>query len=402
MQSVMTEAPACGAAIAFAQAPAKPETARIFAVDVVSDAAGLDAIAPEWRALEALSGPASVFQGFHQVRIWARHFLSVRGQRLHVAVVREHGRAVLILPLVLSGRAPLCVARLAGDPIAQYADLVCDPARCPPGVVEAALRSVRRAGAAAIVFRRVRRDSHLARLLGDRLANPAAESTAPYADLTPYDSYEAYRASLSKKVRQALRHRSNHLEKAGHFAFELLPAGPAARAALADALDMKRRWLVQRGAISSAFVEPAARECLLDLAGGTGATGAVVMRLLVNGEPAAVRFGFEHQGTHFCYLSAYDEGFANLSPGKMLMNFYVSRFRERGLQRIDMLPPGGRHKSDWCRFETDVADYTLPLSAAGRAYAALYRERLRPALQRAWQNLPAAIRTRAAAIFVAI
>jgi hypothetical protein len=67
-----------------------------------------------------------------------------------------------------------------------------------------------------------------------------------------------------------------------------------------------------------------------------------------------------------------------------------------------MLPPSGRHKTDWCRLQTGVADYTLPLSLAGRAYAAGYRQRLRPALRRAWQKLPGGLRSRAAAMFVSI
>jgi hypothetical protein len=53
-----------------------------------------------------------------------------------------------------------------------------------------------------------------------------------------------------------------------------------------------------------------------------------------------------------------------------------------------MLPPGGRHKSDWCRSEVQVADYTLPLTRAGRLYAELYQERVRPALQWSWHHLP--------------
>ena len=47
-----------------------------------------------------------------------------------------------------------------------------------------------------------------------------------------------------------------------------------------------------------------------------------------------------------------------------------------------MLPPAGRHKSDWCREETGVGDYSLPLTGAGRLYADLYQARLRPALNR--------------------
>jgi CelD/BcsL family acetyltransferase involved in cellulose biosynthesis len=159
--------------------------------------------------------------------------------------------------------------------------------------------------------------------------------------------------------------------------------------------------MVQHGALSSAFADPATRECLLDLA-GNAASGAVVLRLLVNGEPAAFRFGFEHSGTHFAYMSAYDERFADVSPGKLLMEFCVSGFKERGMERLDMLAPAGQHKSEWCHEETGVGDYSLPLTGAGRLYADLYQARLRPALSKVWHSLPTTLRSLATALFVRI
>jgi CelD/BcsL family acetyltransferase involved in cellulose biosynthesis len=370
-----------------------------FAIDVVATNEGIDALAPEWLTLERLSGAASVFQSHAQIRIWARHFLGESGarQRLHVVMVRSAGRPALLLPLAISGRGPLRIARLAGDPVGQYADILVDPALATRAAFDAALASVR---ADAIVLRRVRSDSHLLRLGADRLRRATTEDAAPFADLTPYASYDEFLRTLSKNMRKGLRNRRHHLEKAGEISFELLAGGPEARKAIEDAIGLKRRWLVQRGAVSVAFLDPHTRECLLDLA--EHATGAVVMRLAVGGEPAAIRFGFEHQGAYFAYLSAYDQNFAHLAPGKMLMDMYVSRFKERGLERIDMLPPRDRHKTDWCRFETTVADYTLPLSRAGRAYVGFYQERLRPALRSTWHRLPDGIRSMGAALFVDI
>jgi CelD/BcsL family acetyltransferase involved in cellulose biosynthesis len=316
--------------------------------------------------------------------------------------VRERERAVLILPLVKSGRPHLRLARIAGDPVAQYSELLLDPSADGSAAFEAALASARKAGIDAIILRKVRADSHLLRLAAGHLRAPTAVSAAPYAQLSPYPDYASFLQTLSKKMRQGLRNRQNHLDRAGDVAFELLTGGAEARTAIEDAISLKRKWLVQHGAISSAFLDPSTKDCLLDLAEGTTGSGAVVLRLMVNGEPAAIRFGFEYQGTHFAYMSAYDEGFAQLSPGKMLMSFCFSQFRQRGLERIDMLPPAGNHKSDWCAFETSVADYTLPLTRSGRAYAELYQERLRPALQRTWYHLPDGIRSLAAAFFVGI
>ena len=89
---------------------------------------------------------------------------------------------------------------------------------------------------------------------------------------------------------------------------------------------------------------------------------------------------------------------SHFSPGKMLMDFYVKRFRERAISKIDMLPPSVRHKTDWCHQQTRVADYTLPLTHPGLVYAWLYQERTGPGLRRIWNHLPAGIRSRLAAL----
>jgi CelD/BcsL family acetyltransferase involved in cellulose biosynthesis len=318
---------------------------------------------------------------------------------LHVAVVRKDGRAVLILPLVIAGLPFLRIARMAGDPIAQYSEVLVDPAVNVSDAFEAALRSVKAAGADAIVLRRVREDSHLLRLAGPLLRPPISPRAAPFADLTGFPDHHAYLTGLSRNTRHDLRNRTRRLEKAGEARFELLQGGPEARRMVSDAMDLKRKWLVRRGAVSSAFVEPATKECLLDLAADS-ATGSTVARLAVNGETAAIRFGFEYQGTHFTYLSAYDERFAAFAPGKLSMDFILSGFKERALQRLDMLPPAAHHKSEWCPSEIGVADYTLPLTEAGRAYAEVYQERIRPSLRWTWEHMPASLRSLLALLFV--
>jgi CelD/BcsL family acetyltransferase involved in cellulose biosynthesis len=293
----------------------------------------------------------------------------------------------------------LRVAHLAGDPIAQFSEILVDPALATRSALDVALKSVKAAGADVIVFRRVRDDSHLLDLARPYFRGPSDAQVAPFADISGYADHTAFLQSLSKKTRRALKHRQNHLDRAGKSTFETLSGGREARAALADAIALKRKWLVQHGALSSAFVDPATRECLLDLA-GSAAAGSVVLRLLVNGEPAAFRFGFEHGGTHFSYLSAYDERFSDASPGKLLMDYCIAGMRGRGLHRIDMLPPAGRHKTDWCPDETAVADYSLPLTGVGRLYADLYQAHIRPALYRTWHGLPTSVRSRISALFV--
>jgi CelD/BcsL family acetyltransferase involved in cellulose biosynthesis len=380
---------------------AEPAQDAGFRVDIIDSAAALEALRKEWQALEETSGAAAVFQSHAHLSVWVRHFVPPRYARLklHIAVVRRESRAVLILPLVIGGTPLLRIARMAGDPVAQYSEALADPASDARGAFDAAIGSVRAAGVDAIVLRRVRDDSLLLRLAGPLAWPPTAQRAAPFVDLWSFESYDAYLLSLSRKTRHALRNRRRKLDAADDVGFELMAGGPAARQAVADAMDLKRKWLVRRGEVSTAFADPATRECLLELA-AEPATGSRVATLTVNGDVAAIRFGFEYRGTHFTYLSAYDDAHAKLAPGRMLLDFVLSGFKERGLQRVDMLPPAGRHKREWCGAEMGVADYTVPLTEAGRIYAEVYQERLRPGLQSAWGRMPASLRTLLAALLL--
>lgn len=373
-----------------------------FQVEVVSSLKGLEAVASDWLLLESLSPAAAVFQSFAHIRIWAHHFVEGKhgGARLDVVIVRDRDRPVLILPTVSSRLPGLRIARIAGDPVGQYADVLIDPSRATRAAFDTAIAALKQRGVAAIVLRRVRDDSALLRLAAPYLRPPVAQNAAPFVELSGFADFPAYRRALPKRVRQTLRSRRHHLEKAGEFKFEIL-RGAEARTAVAEAMDLKRKWMVQRGNVSSAFVDPATRACLLDLA-ESAESGAVVMRLSIGGKTAAIRYGFEYRGTHFAYLNAYDEAFANLSPGKLLMEYCVSGFSERAIGRIDMLPPAGAHKSDWCPEAVGVADYTLPLSRAGCAYAEIYWERFRPTLKKTFERMPASLRSLAAALFVRI
>src|SRR3954451_14131698 len=119
MQSLTAEAPSGALPLVGTWAKARSNG---LSVAVAASLAEMQALQGEWTELEALIGPQSVFQSFAQITVWGRHFLSPdqRARSLHIAVVRAGGRAVLILPLVIFRHGPLKIARIAGDPIAQY------------------------------------------------------------------------------------------------------------------------------------------------------------------------------------------------------------------------------------------------------------------------------------------
>ena len=101
-----------------------------FEVEVDPDAAGLDALAPDWLALEALSPQRGVPElPTDAASGRAISFLEAKARPACTSPsCARGGRAVLILPLVISGLPPFRVARIAGDPMAQYSEILVDPA----------------------------------------------------------------------------------------------------------------------------------------------------------------------------------------------------------------------------------------------------------------------------------
>jgi hypothetical protein len=73
------------------------------------------------------------------------------------------------------------------------------------------------------------------------------------------------------------------------------------------------------------------------------------------------------------------------------MDFSQRRALADGMKVFDLMLPHDAHKDSWSSAATPVNDYFLPLSPAGWAYGALYVERLRPLLRRAYHRMPPAV-----------
>jgi CelD/BcsL family acetyltransferase involved in cellulose biosynthesis len=360
-------------------------------VEVIADLAGLEAAADDWHALEATTGPNAVFQSFSHTLIWARHFLEGGASRkLHVVVVREAGEAKLILPLGIHQYPALRLGKIAGDPVAQYSEILADPEADLAACFKAALKSLREDGIDLLELDGVRDDSLLLRAALDRVGPRLHDRIAQYSDLTVAPDHDKFVRGLSMNHFRSIRQRRAQADKAGSVNFEIIEGGPGAGAAMAQAMDMKRDWLVERGAISSAFLNDTTKRVLKELA--THSPNAIVMLMMFEGETAALRFGFEYLGEYFAYLSAYSSKLAKFSPGKLLLDFTFMTERDRGTKVIDMLPPAGEHKKIWCNRDVGVADYALALSMKGAFYT-FVQQHFESTMRWTWNHLPGRLRS---------
>src|SRR5262245_24326598 len=93
---------------------AKPSPAT--GIELVRSVAGMRALETEWRALED-AGAASFnfFQSFDWNMRWVDRIAAAR-DRIVIVVGRDHGRAVMIWPLMITRTGPVRILTWLGEP----------------------------------------------------------------------------------------------------------------------------------------------------------------------------------------------------------------------------------------------------------------------------------------------
>jgi CelD/BcsL family acetyltransferase involved in cellulose biosynthesis len=369
-----------------------------FAAEIVEGGAAYEALRAEWRRLAALQQGSILFQTPELLAVWGRHFADAG--RLATIVVRHNQRAVLIWPLLVERRGLIRVAQGAGAPISQYDDVLLDPDCDADAALEVALAAIaENLGPDLIMLERVRADSALRGLLGDRTPISWAEA-APYVDLS-----EGVSAALSKikpSVARKQRKRVRRFGKSGEVRFEVARTAADAEAWLVEALRLKRAWLKATGRVSRAFVKCASSKCLTELArtldGSDGSPWMVVSKLSLDGHTTAIEVAICHRGAYHLYLRAFAPEFSGFGPGNVLTERMLGWCAANNLLRYDMLSPRSRNKSEWKSNEVAVLDFALPMTLSGRLYVGIVLKRLQPALRHIFYALPSGIRSAVAGV----
>lgn len=353
----------------------------------------VEALAPEWRALEArASATATAFQACDLHRVWARHFCDTR-TALRVVTLRRHGRLVLVWPLAVRQTALGGVAAWAGDPLGQYGDVVVEAGPARDRWIEAAFREIGAWGDVSFLHLcGVRADSAVARWAGKRGRRIGVTQEAPALDHSPFENAAAFaQAGWPQAKRNAKRIRK--FESMGGMDFEMIGPGERAQALVGAAFGFKRAWLDRQGHFGRAFIDTRLEACLTELAGNAGLrSGLVVSHLSVGGETAAIEIGFRQGGTHYAYMGAFAPDFAKHSPGFVVTELTIRSCVEApDVGEYDPLPPADDYKLAWSNRRVKVRDYGFVIGWPGFA-AFLYAARLRPAAKALYARLPLKLR----------
>lgn len=367
------------------------------AFEIVSDRTGFLALRNEWDALFERSGKShQLFQTFDWLNLWCRHYVGTGGSfsapSLRIVVGRARGRVVLIWPLAQVRMLGMSRIGWMGDPVGQYGDVLIEDGPRRMARLEASWDYLQDAlPGDAVLLRKVRDDSAVVPLLRKLGVTVTGEEQAPFADLTDIRTFEAYQARFSKRLRRNRRRQRNRLADLGPLSFEFHDHGAAAQQAVAEAMRMKRRWLKQRGLISTAFADDRVDAFFADaVATAERGCSALVSVLKLADRPVAVEIGLLCKGRYVSHIGAFDLDHARLSPGTLQMEETLRHcIEDRGADCLDLLAPGSDYKDVWADGSVRVRDYVLAKSPLGRLYAGAYLQTIRPGLKDGLTRLPA-------------
>ncbi|MFL6262460.1 MAG: GNAT family N-acetyltransferase [Thermoanaerobaculia bacterium] len=115
-------------------------------------------------------------------------------------------------------------------------------------------------------------------------------------------------------------------------------------------------YLARRGESNGDTLRAFHREA----AAGFHARGALGLHLLcLNGDPLAGLYGFRERDTFYCYMQGFNERWARLSPGVMVVGTAIEEAIRQGLRRIDFLRGREPYKYWWGATDRETFRRTL-------------------------------------------
>ena len=297
-------------------------------VQTLADEAALAALIPEWERLDASLSPRTPFTSPLWCLTWWRQFrrdtLRVHDEMRVFAVRDEAGDLVGVAPMMLTRRPAIGPIRtrelqfFGADPyVTELRGPVCRPEQ--GAAVLAALG--RHLGEVErdwdwVQWRGLRRaDTDEGSRAGEPPLDQYSELSNYYLDLPP--TWEAFRAGLSRNIKESLRKCYNSLARDGH-AFELrvvedpAEAGPALRLFL----DLHRARADTTGTVDhiDVFARPEARRFLLDYGRSLAERGELkIFQLVIGGAVIATRIGIVLGQELYLYYSGYDVAWGRYS-----------------------------------------------------------------------------------------
>jgi CelD/BcsL family acetyltransferase involved in cellulose biosynthesis len=368
-------------------------------LSLVTSAAGLAALAREWKQLEDMAAnPLIVFQSHDWLSAWSDIYAAQGNAEPLIVTGYSGGNLVFAMPLIRTIRKGIRMARWLTDPFAQYGDIVLANGYCPRQWVTAAVTFLKQIkGIDLLWLRYVRNDAALQPYAEEHMRKAQLSEKAAWLDLTQYADEAAYDARYTSQQRKRRKKIRKELESMGTVEFTRLPPGPASALALNQAFAEKNAWLEERARQNRVIGCPLHQTFLKQLQ--KSGLDVVVSELTAGGKPLSWEVGLRYRGHHFAYITSHVNALTDLSPARLHMDLSQRLALRDGMKAFDLMIPYDPHKESWSSGTMGTEDYYLPLTAKGRFFGRAYLETLRPFLRKAYYAAPENLRRIAKPIF---
>jgi hypothetical protein len=223
--------------------------------------------------------------------------------------------------------------------------------------------------------------SAVAEQLADRLAErgwtrtQAAGGICPYIRLTGH-TWDSYLATLGASHRANVRRRIRALEQKFEVRFQQVTTELERRVAMPALMDYHTRRFDAHGTAFGSKATRAFHDEVTRLALERGWLRLYVLRL--NGDPAAVMYGFVYNDTFYFYQHGFDDRYQQHSIGLVLMGLTIRAAIGEGAAEFDMLWGIEPYKFLWARDRRELRNIHLfPASIGGSIHRHLFTARRR-------------------------
>ncbi len=350
-------------------------------VETMSSAPAFEELVEQWDDLVREMPRPSPFLLHAWLSEWWRHYGDAGTPAVHL--VRRDGRLLGALPLIVSSRRGVRVARFMGGRQSVLADmlLASDADDTVAGLLAARLATS---------------DHHLVDLygipLGSRIVDALGPSRlevivrieAPVLDLLPGWA-SVYEQKTSAKTRSLHRRRRRQLAALGRLEVSVARTPAELTAALEEAFHLHAlRWTGRPD--GSGFVTPAGMQfhrAVIHRLAELNVPRIVTLRL--DGRAIAFHYFFAFEGCMYVHRLAFDPALSRYSPGLVNTLDTIQIASEEGLTRVEFLGGAERYKRELAdRFEPLYQALGLASGVRGRTLleAELGLIRLRMRLKR--------------------
>lgn len=357
-------------------------------------------IQSEWVELELKSSEHfGYFQSFDWCYQWCLSKLAQdirdREAALRIYALRSKEGLVMIWPMMeLKTRIGAKILTFLTDPLAQYSNILVDRAIVSEEMARAIWSLIcKHTDADAITADRYPSGSILEAVLCDVGFAEKSINEASILDLTTFETWEEHHASLSRNQRKQRNRRKNKLSKQGELTYEVnYGDGVRYEQLVTLALDMKLEWLKNTGRSAGVLAQADTKMFLTNLSGieqgpNGHPKGAVAQALCVDNEPIAIEIGMVMDRHYYSYLGAFDWSWSDYSPGKVQIESAQKWAKSVGLAKFDFLGDPADYKEQWTGTTHPMLSRSIPKTALGYLYCAVWKSRLRPQLKNVYKNM---------------